>query len=226
MDTDFRVGADVACSDGPAGKLRQLVVDPAADSVTHLVVESQQHFGIPVLVPRDKVARADQDQVTLSCTQAELQQMDPFERVMTPGAQIQPGIVGTAAPSLFPAPGLGITPMEGPAGPVSASAPMMPMMEEVVPQGEVVIGHDSLVQASDGDVGRVEDLVTDPGTGRLTHLVVRSGHLWAKHTFHLPATAVASVEEDRVHLRLTQAEVESVAREQQATDDDRADDRR
>jgi sporulation protein YlmC with PRC-barrel domain len=211
LDTDFRVGADVACSDGPAGKLRQLVVDPAADSVTHLVVESQEHFGIPVLVPRDKVATADEDHVTLTCTQAELHLMDPFEEVMTPGAQIQPGIVGVASPSLFPAPGLGLTPMEGPAGPVSASAPMMPMIEEVVPQGEVVIGRDSAVQARDGDVGRVDDLVTDPGTGRLTHLVVRSGHLWAKHTFRLPASAVASVKEDTVHLRLTQAEVEAIA---------------
>jgi uncharacterized protein YrrD len=211
LDTDFRVGADVRCSDGPAGKLRQLVVDPAADSVTHLVVESQEHFGIPVLVPRDKVATADEDHVTLTCTQAELHLMDPFEEVMTPGAQIQPGIVGVASPSLFPAPGLGLTPMEGPAGPVSASAPMMPMIEEVVPQGEVVIGRDSAVQARDGDVGRVDDLVTDPGTGRLTHLVVRSGHLWAKHTFRLPASAVASVKEDTVHLRLTQAEVEAIA---------------
>jgi sporulation protein YlmC with PRC-barrel domain len=211
LDTDFRVGADVRCSDGPAGKLRQLVVDPAADSVTHLVVESQEHFGIPVLVPRDKVATADEDHVTLTCTQAELHLMDPFEEVMTPGAQIQPGIVGVASPSLFPAPGLGLTPMEGPAGPVSASAPMMPMIEEVVPQGEVVIGRDSAVQARDGDVGRVDDLVTDPGTGRMTHLVVRSGHLWAKHTFRLPASAVASVKEDTVHLRLTQAEVEAIA---------------
>ena len=107
MDTDFRVGADVTCSDGPAGKLRQLVIDPAMDSVTHLVVESHAHFGIPVLVPRDRVLAAEPDHVTLTCTQAELQQMDPFEEVMQPNAQVQPGIVGMAAPSLFPAPGFG-----------------------------------------------------------------------------------------------------------------------
>jgi len=114
---------------------------------------------------------------------------------------------------MFPTPGFGGISVTGMAGPLGAGPVAMPIMEEVVPEGEVVIGRDSTVQASDGDVGHVEDLVTDSATGRLTHLVVRSGHLWARHTFRLPVSAVAAVEEDTVRLRLTQAEVEAIARQ-------------
>ena len=113
MDTDFRVGAAVECRDGAAGTLRQLVVDPTTDSVTHLVVESREHFGIPLLVPRHQVATAAMDVVRLNYTQAEFTQMDPFEQVMSPGVQGQSGIPGMTAPTLFPAHGLGGTAMEG-----------------------------------------------------------------------------------------------------------------
>ena len=212
MDTDFRIGADVACSDGPAGRLQHLVVDPVSNVVTHLVVDSQEHFGIPLMVPMHKVAQASPDRVHLNCTQAELKQMDPFEEVMTSGVEGQPGLTG-AIPPLYPTPGFGSFQVLGMAGPLGAGPVAMPIIEEVVPEGEVVIGHNSTVQASDGDVGHVEDLITDPTTGRLSHLVVRSGHLWATHTFRLPVSAVDVVQEDTVRLRLTQAEVEAIARQ-------------
>ena len=212
MDTDFRVGADVECSDGPAGRLQRLVVDPASNAVTHIVVDSQEHFGIPLLVPMNMVTQTSQERVLLNCSQVDLKQMDPFEEVVSSGVEGQPGLAGEMPP-LFPAPGFGSFAMAGMSGPLGAGPVAMPIMEEVVPEGEVVIGHNSTVQASDGDVGHVEDLITDPTTGRLTHLVVRSGHLWATHTFRLPVSAVDVVEEDVVRLRLTQAEVEVIARQ-------------
>lgn len=210
VDTDFRVGADVHCSDGPAGRLQHLVVDPASNIVTHIVVDSREYFGIPLLVPMNVVADASYERVQLQCTQAELKLMDPFEEVMSAGVQGQSGLAGEMPP-MFPTPGFAGMAVTGLAGPLGTGPMAMPIMEEVVPEGEVVIGHDSTVQASDGDVGHVEDLITDPTTGRLTHLVVRSGHFWATHTFRLPVSAVEVVEEGTVRLRLTQAEVEAIA---------------
>src|SRR5487761_673448 len=141
MDTDFRVGADVDCSDGPAGRLQHLVGDPASNAVTHIVVDSQEHFGIPLLVPMNKVAQASQERVQLACTQAELKQMDPFEEVVSSGVQGQPGLTGEIPP-MFPTPGFGGISVTGMAGPLGAGPVAMPIMEEVVPEGEVVIGHD------------------------------------------------------------------------------------
>jgi hypothetical protein len=36
--TEFITGSSVSCSDGPCGELTRVVVDPAARTVTHLVV--------------------------------------------------------------------------------------------------------------------------------------------------------------------------------------------
>ncbi|HEV7217056.1 MAG TPA: hypothetical protein VGP33_18255 [Chloroflexota bacterium] len=220
MDMEYHIGAAVDCSDGSAGKLKHLVVNPASVSITHLVVDAQEHFGIPVLVPVDQVAEAVPERILLRCTQSQLEQMDPYEEVVEPGVEAQagmPGRLGAAgmggiAPPLIPASGIGEIAAASPAGPLGIGPTIAPIMEEVVPRGEVVIDRDSVVEASDGDVGHLEVVVTDPATGRLSHLVVRSGHLWATHSFRLPASAVEKVEEGSVRLRLTQAEVEELTR--------------
>ena len=36
--TEFSMGADASCSDGPCGKLTRLIVDPETQAVTHLVI--------------------------------------------------------------------------------------------------------------------------------------------------------------------------------------------
>ena len=79
MELELRIGAHAACSDGPAGKLRQVVLYRATDTVTHLVINTMPHLGFAVLVPRWAVVSADHDHVRLSCTQAELHRMEPFE---------------------------------------------------------------------------------------------------------------------------------------------------
>ena len=212
MDTDYRVGADVDGTDGLLGKLRQLVFDPATSSVTHLVVELEEHFGIPVLVPIDQVEMADQEHIRLRCSRAAMQQMEPFEQVMTSGGPDEQPLMGLN-PLSPGASGLGMAPMGGMIGPLGGAPMMMPIMEERVPSGEVVIGRDATVEAVDGEVGHVEEVITDPTSGRLTHLVIRSGHLWATSTFRILADAVDRVEEGNVRLNLTKDEVETLARE-------------
>lgn len=214
MESEFRAGAVVECTDGPAGKLERLVLDPGSEKVTHLVVESQPHFGILVLVPRERVAASDGDTVRLNCTREELKLMDPFEEVMySPPTSQATAVESVPAPYSFPAPGLGVAPMTGIGGPFGVAPIAPPIVEEVVPEGEVVVGRDAVVQARDGDIGHVDDILADAATGRLTHLVVRSGHLWATHHFRIPASAIERVEEGNVRLRLTRQEVETIARE-------------
>lgn len=208
MESEFRVGADVVCSDGPAGKLRHLVLDPDTKSVTHIVVDSQPHFGVAVLTPREQVAMAGNDEIRLRCSRDELKRMDPFEELMYSPAE---GAVGTGrlipAPYDSPGGGLGLMPMAGLGGPLGAP----PIMEEVVPSGEVVIDPDSTVEARDGEVGHVEEVLTDPATGKISHLIIRRGHLWARRHVRLPASAVTAVEEGVVRLGLTTAEVAALA---------------
>jgi hypothetical protein len=49
--TEFIIGSSVSCSDGPCGELTRVVVDPAARTVTHLVVGPAHGGGTSRLVP-------------------------------------------------------------------------------------------------------------------------------------------------------------------------------
>ena len=38
-ETKFTIGARASCSDGHCGAVRRLIIDPATDTVTHLVIQ-------------------------------------------------------------------------------------------------------------------------------------------------------------------------------------------
>ena len=210
MEREYRVGADVTCTDGSAGQLKHLIMDPGTKAVTHLVVDTAPHFGFPVLVPRDRVAEATDDGIRLNCSREQLRLMDPFEQAMYVPATDLPGRLPSV---LYPgAWGTG-TGIAGYAGVPMAPASEPVAVEEDVPPGEYVVDRDSAVEAKDGEVGQVEDILTDPANGRITHLVVRSGHLWAKRSFRIPASAIERVDAGVVRLRLTTDEVRDLSQE-------------
>jgi sporulation protein YlmC with PRC-barrel domain len=206
VETDLHIGAQAVCTDGPAGKVRYVVVDPNADRITHLVVDVQEHFGFPVLVMRDHIRSASREEVRLDCTRDELRTMDPFQEVLF-AAPDRPheGLGYLPSQYLYPAQG-------GLIGPLAAPPTLPPVIEDRVPAGDVLIGPDAAVEATDGTVGRVEDVETDPATGRLTHVVVRTGHLWAARSVKLPASAVERVEEGAVHLKVSRDEFDALVR--------------
>jgi hypothetical protein len=79
----FRLGADVRCADGDCGKIRNLVINPGDDTVTHLVVEPAHRQGLGKLVPLrlvdTGVGYTAKGEVRLRCTIAEFGQLDPAE---------------------------------------------------------------------------------------------------------------------------------------------------
>ena len=72
--------------------------------------------------------------------------------------------------------------------------------EEEIPRGEHV-------HATDGDIGQVEGVTVDSGTGRVTSVLLRQGHLWGRRAVHIPREAVAEVDPDGFHLTITTQQV-------------------
>ncbi len=68
----------------------------------------------------------------------------------------------------------------------------------------------SVVTASDGDVGRVDEFVVDPTNEHITHLVLREGHLWGKKDVTIPVANIDRFEDNVVYLNLTKEEVEKL----------------
>ena len=53
--TQFTIGGEARCTDGVCGEVTRVVVDPVAQTVTHLVVEPKGRAGLARLVPLDLV---------------------------------------------------------------------------------------------------------------------------------------------------------------------------
>jgi uncharacterized membrane protein/sporulation protein YlmC with PRC-barrel domain len=74
--------------------------------------------------------------------------------------------------------------------------------EERVPEGAVAIRPGIAVEATDGHVGTVGELVVDPQTAEITHFVLQEGHRRGKVEITLPLAAVDRVAGDTVYLKL------------------------
>ena len=90
-EVTLAIGAAAVCTDGSAGELKALVVDPARGAVTHLVVEPEREHGLGLglarLVPfRD--ADASAEPIALACTEAEFRDLSPAEETL---AEFVPG---------------------------------------------------------------------------------------------------------------------------------------
>jgi hypothetical protein len=65
--TPFTIGAKVSCTDGACGEVSRLIVDPVADTVTHLVIEPKHRRGHGRLIPVS-LADTSTGQIRLRCT--------------------------------------------------------------------------------------------------------------------------------------------------------------
>lgn len=68
--TDIQRDATVYCTDGPAGTVRQVVIDPTRGDITELVIERDD--GERVVVPAETIAHANGRSVTLALRRGDL----------------------------------------------------------------------------------------------------------------------------------------------------------
>ena len=65
------------------------------------------------------------------------------------------------------------------------------------------------MQATDGDIGRVQGLVIDPGSRHVTHVLLQEGHMWGRKEVAIPMSAVTSVD-DGIRLNITKQQVKDL----------------
>ena len=74
---EFIIASDVACSDGRCGVLSRVVIDPIADAIAYLDVESKHGRHGGHLVPISLVASATAKEIRLKCSKAEFEALEP-----------------------------------------------------------------------------------------------------------------------------------------------------
>jgi sporulation protein YlmC with PRC-barrel domain len=92
---------------------------------------------------------------------------------------------------------------------MGGSPPVQAVVQDVVPLGEIDIDRGEAVHALDGEIGRVHGCQVDPDDHRVTHVLLREGHLWGKKEVAIPVSAVTTVE-NGIWLNLTKKQVEDL----------------
>jgi len=160
------------------------------------VVEPEHRRDRGRLVPLDLVDTAAGD-IRLRCTRAEFGQLEPAEENQfipaTSGYESYgygPGQVGYW-PYYGLGGGIGVAGTGGGLG-VRGGTSARIITSDTVPLGEVDVRRGDPVHATDGDIGRVQGLVIDRGSGHVTHVLLQEGHLWGRKEVAIPIGAVAS----------------------------------
>jgi sporulation protein YlmC with PRC-barrel domain len=187
----FTIGVTARCRDGVCGHLTQVVLDPVGDRVSHLIVEPEHRVGLGRLVPIE-LAQPHPDHVDLDCTRAEFDRLHIAEQV-----QFLPGIDGYA----------GYEPHETLLWPYYGGNATVPIVEDTLPVGEVAVQRGEQVHATDGRIGEVEGLVVEAGTHRVSHVLLKEGHLFGHKQVAIPIAAVQEVGDGVVTLSITKHEV-------------------
>jgi sporulation protein YlmC with PRC-barrel domain len=189
-ETEFAMGVKASCVDGLCGEVSRMIIDPVTDTVTHLVIEPKHRRETARLVPLDLV-ETTAGGIRLRCTLAEFGRLDEAEETEL----METGIEGMGIASLNTP--MGLTPA------------VVTVVEDIVPLGETEIAHGESVHALDGEIGRVQGFMVDPGNRRVTHVLLREGHLWGRKKVAIPVSAVKKVE-NGIWLELTKKQVEDL----------------
>jgi sporulation protein YlmC with PRC-barrel domain len=189
-ETEFAMGATASCVDGPGGKVSRLIVDPATETVTHLVIQPKHALGVGRLVPLDLVDTTAGD-IRLRCTVEEFGGLEPAQETEL----IDDVTASLGTGGLNPAMGI--------------MSPVQTMVQDVVPLGEADVDRGDPVYALDGEIGRVQGLMVDPDDHRVTHVLLEEGHLWGRKKVSIPASAVTGVASG-IRLSLTKKQVEDL----------------
>ncbi len=211
MATEFTIGAKASCSDGFCGEVTRVMTDPATFKVTHLVIEPKHRRHSGRLVPLELVEVAA-DGIRLRCTIAEFGELEPAEEV-----DLAEGVgYGGGYGDMESVQGVGDVGGMGVGGSISG----MPIgagighrtrtvVHDAVPVGETELCPGDRVHALDGGIGEVQGFIVSPDDQRVTHVLLKEGHMWGHKEVAIPISAVTSMDEG-IRVNLTKQQVEDL----------------
>lgn len=198
---DIFLHADVYCSDGLVGESTYIIVDLVTERVTHVVVKTKQTHR-EYLVPLDMVSSADRETILVNCNKDEIDDLTPFQAAYFHGPDNYGG--SPPVPSAGTEASLTLYQPYRTAELGKEAADVQP------PAVQLAINKGAQVLATDGEVGMIDELVIDPKTHRITHLVLRKHNLVKKIEVTIPISEIERVEMDTVFLKIDKNAVASL----------------
>jgi len=211
MATEFTIGAEASCSDGFCGAVTRVITDPATRTITHLVIEPKHQRHLGRLVPLELVDTSAGD-IQLRCTIAEFGELEPAEEVdLAEGDEYGGGYGGAESVQGYGnVGGMGVGgSASGMAIGASLGHRVRTVVHDAVPMGEAELRPGESVHALDGEIGQVQGFIADPDDHRVTHVLLKEGHLWGRKEVAIPISAVTAIDEG-IRLNLTKTQVEEL----------------
>jgi uncharacterized protein YrrD len=192
------LNATVYTQDGQIGRSVCIIVNPINQTVTHFVLQRNELFGYQELVPVTLIKETTLDMILLNCSTYDLAELEPFTKSEFIGAN--------GSGTDFAGNGWGHEIFAWPYSPYAGPYNMTVSVEQVPPD-ELGIHRGAHVDATNGRVGQVDEFLVNPANFHITHLVLREGHLWGKKEVTIPVSAIESIKDDSVHLKLSKADI-------------------
>lgn len=207
---EIPLNVTVFCIDGECGKSSHIIIEQKSQKVTHFVVDSSSFLDShKYLVDIEQVVNTTHQSIQLICTKEELGMMPPFTEMRffnsltskyEPLKDFSEEAINHSSSYLMWS--------DRASGEDIFS---MPIEEELIPAGEIAVHRGASVEATDGHIGRVDELIVDPDNQQVTHIVLQEGHLWHKKELTLPISAIARMDEDYIYLKEDKKTVKSLS---------------
>lgn len=194
---EIPLNAQVNCREAPCGKSICVIIDPEEKRVTHVVVRENQGPHTERMVPLEWVESTTHELINLDCSREQFNSLEEF---------VEREYINVDEPVLVYAPDeFTYWPV-----PVQMDEKFIQMEHEQVPSGELALHRGSRVLSRDGKIGKVDDFLVDSNE-RITHIVLKEGHLWNEKEVSIPVEYIDHLEEDAVYLKLGKQEVNVLA---------------
>ena len=193
--------AQVECTDGTCGRSEYVLINPLTDQVTSLVVRETASPNTEYVVPVELVSATIADTIQLHCSKAELEKMGKF---------VKTTYVEEKMPMMSPGYGGGLGTYYYMPFVTAEMTVQVPEEQLQIPPGELGMTRGTRVEATDGYIGHVDEFVVNPKNNRITHLVMREGHLWGQKDVIIPLSAMGERRADSVFLKLDKSQIESL----------------
>jgi sporulation protein YlmC with PRC-barrel domain len=202
----LELGLAVRCAGKHVGELADVVIDPSARRVTHVVVETQDRM--PRLVAVELVANGSEERkdVELTCSEEELLALEPIRELAYlrfdefPAADDKTDV---GIEDMVSMPSYELAEYGGYASEFDGN---ISLVYDRIPKGEAEVRRSSEVVTADGErLGHVAGFVVSDGA--ITDVVLEHGHLWGTRDVTIPIASVEKIATDVVSVALTKDEV-------------------
>ncbi|MGL1890304.1 MAG: PRC-barrel domain-containing protein [Spirochaetaceae bacterium] len=197
--------AKVICKDGEFGSIKELLIDPIKESVTHVVIDNK-HNNLQVIIPLDIIDYTSDDVITIEKTADQLNKFPPFiiqEFISVPSSDsefIYWGVDPAMSHSYTMFPYV-----------IHDGKPVIEMRKEDMPIGEIKLKKGMCVKDNNGKkLGHIDELIVDADGEFISHIVMRTGHLFDKKEVSVPNIHISSFDHDCIRLSIHEDDVENL----------------